>query len=139
MACHATVLTRLATPCPTSIVKLRRIAPIARWAATMLVALVVALAVPVSQLTTAQTVFEKCCCPDPAHCKCPSHEPATTRNPQLVDCHKTSHEVAAPQLPAFAQPVLAFVVPSVQRAALVPAPYAAAHPAPDPRRPDAPA
>ncbi len=133
--CHAFALTPLATPCPNGSVKIRRIAS---YCVTALVALVVALAVPVSQLTTVQTVTEKCCCPDPAHCKCPSHKPGPTQDPQLKDCHKTSHDVVAPMLPAFAQPELALAAPSVQIIALAHVPYVAAHAAPDPRRPEAP-
>ncbi len=135
MSCHARALTHLSAPCPNGSVKIRRISS---YAVTMVVAFVVALAVPVSQLTTVQTITEKCCCPDPAHCKCPSHKPDPTQDPQFKDCHKTSHDVVAPQLPAFAQPEIAFVAPSVQLLAFAPAPYVAAHAAPDPRRPDAP-
>lgn len=128
----------LAAPCPNSSVKIRRLAPIVNAAVTLLVAFVVALAVPVSQLATVQTITEKCCCPDPAHCKCPSHKPGPAQDPQLKDCHKTSHDVVAPQLPAFAQPEIAFVTPSVQFVAFAATAYVAAHAAPDPRRPDAP-
>ena len=128
-------MTPLGTPCPTPAVKVRRFAS---YATTVLVAFVVALAVPSSQLVTVQTVTEKCCCPDPAHCKCPGHKPDGTRDPQLVDCHKTSHDVVAAQLSPFSPPDLVLVAPSVQIVVLASVPHVAAHVAPHPRRPDAP-
>lgn len=115
--------------------KIRRIA---NAAAAMLVAIVVALAVPVSQLRTVTTVREPCCCPDPAHCHCPSHSPDPTGEPQLKNCHKVSHDVVAPQLPAFASPAIADAPRQAQVVAIAVSSIPAPHAAPASRRPDAP-
>ncbi|MEO8552157.1 MAG: hypothetical protein ABI678_19400, partial [Kofleriaceae bacterium] len=64
--------------------KIRRIATAA---ATVWVAIVVALALPVSQLRTVTTVNEKCCCPDPASCHCPPHSKDAPGCPQMKTCH----------------------------------------------------
>jgi hypothetical protein len=69
-------------------------------AATCIVAIVVALAVPVSQLRTVSTVVT-CCCPDPTHCHCPDHKPDHNKKPSMSACHKTQHVTAAAQAPAF--------------------------------------
>lgn len=69
-------------------------------AATVIVAIVVALSVPVSQLRTVSTVVS-CCCPDPAHCHCPDHKPDHNKTPSVRACHKTQQVTVAPQAPAF--------------------------------------
>lgn len=43
------------------------------WLSTVGVALIVALAMPVSQLRT-MSVVKACCCPDPSNCHCPDHD-----------------------------------------------------------------
>ncbi|HEY5952348.1 MAG TPA: hypothetical protein VIV40_42915 [Kofleriaceae bacterium] len=106
-------------------------------AATFVVAIVLAICVPVSQLHTVATKTE-CCCPDPDNCKCPDHKPDTSGQPSIRACHKTSQQFVAPVLPAF-------IAPEIE-VALVRGPVAIApafdhsdpHPAPAPRRPDAP-
>ena len=106
-------------------------------ASTVVVAIVLAICVPVSQLHTVGTKVE-CCCPDPEHCKCPDHQPDDSHQPSMRACHKTQHIYVAPVLPAFLPPVIEIaIVPDVVASAPVislPAP----HPAPSPRRPDAP-
>jgi hypothetical protein len=116
-------------------VKIRRIA---NAAAAILVAIVVALAVPVSQLRTVTTISERCCCPDPTHCHCPPQSPDPTGEPQLKNCHKVSHDVLAPQLPAFASPAIADVRPPAVIVAIAVTSIPAPHAAPASRRPDAP-
>jgi len=102
-----------------------------------MVAIVVALAVPVSQLRTI-SIVKTCCCPDPAHCHCPDHKAESSSQPSMRACHKTEHAVVAPEAPVFRAPAVAVaLVPSVTRLApdhVIPAP----HPAPPPARPDAP-
>lgn len=106
-------------------------------ASTIAVAIVLALGVPVSQLRTVSTRSE-CCCPDPERCKCPDHQGDESPQPTMRACHKTQQQFVSPVLPAFVPPTpeLAFVArPSAALPVFVlPAP----HPAPAPRRPDAP-
>jgi hypothetical protein len=116
-------------------VKIRRIA---NAAAAMLVAIVVALAVPVSQLRTVTTVSEPCCCPDPAHCHCPTHSQDPTHDAQLKNCHKVSHDIVAAQLPAFAPPAITNAPASGAIVAIAVTSIPAPHAAPASRRPDAP-
>jgi len=116
-------------------VKIRRIA---NAAATILVAIVVALAVPVSQLRTVTTIHEKCCCPDPAHCHCPTSSTDPSGEPQLKNCHKVEHDVVAPELPAFASPAIADAPVVAQVVAVAAISIPAPHAAPAARRPDAP-
>ena len=104
----------------------------------MLVAIVVALAVPVSQLRTVTTISERCCCPDPAHCHCPTHSPNPNGDPQLKNCHKVSHDVLAPELPAFSSPAIATVPTAAVVVAIAATSIPAPHAAPTSRRPDAP-
>lgn len=103
-----------------------------------MVALALALAIPVSQLRTA-SVEQACCCPDPAKCHCPDHDDdAAPAQPQLRACHRTTHLTISPTLPMFAAPALAILpAPSVARLTVIhaaPAPHAE----PPPARPDAP-
>jgi len=109
----------------------------AAWISTIVVAVVVALAVPVSQLRTI-SVVKTCCCPDPSHCHCPDHQADPSSEPSIRECHRTEQMAVAPELPAFHVPVVAVaVVPAVAILAIdhvIPAP----HLAPPPTRPDAP-
>jgi hypothetical protein len=104
---------------------------------TLLVAIAVAFAVPVSQLRTV-TIIKACCCPDPSDCHCPDHKADPSQQPSMRACHNTERAIVAPEAPAFAPPVVA-----VAAALAVPAPapdlgIPAPHPAPPPTRPDAP-
>jgi len=109
----------------------------AAWISTVVVAVVVALAVPVSQLRTI-SVVKTCCCPDPMHCHCPDHQADSSSQPSIRACHRTEQIAVAPELPAFRTPAVAVAaVPAVAIVVLdhvIPAP----HPAPPPTRPDAP-
>lgn len=126
-------LTARARQCSNRPVPLRRAIA---WVSTAMVAIAVALAVPVSQLRTI-TVIKSCCCPDPARCHCPDHKPDPAQ-PSMRACHNTERAIVAPQLPAFTEPAPAVVAaPALAVIAIahaVPAP----HPAPAPIRPDAP-
>jgi hypothetical protein len=107
------------------------------WVSTALVAIVVAVAMPVSQLRTVSIVKE-CCCPDPAKCHCPDHELESSQQPSLRACHNTEEAVIAPQLPVFSVAVAALAVVPAITAAVVEHPLRSPHPPPLPRRPDAP-
>ncbi len=101
-----------------------------------MVALVLALAMPVSQLRTV-SVEQSCCCPDPTKCHCPDHDGKSTQ-PQLRACHQTTQVTVAPTLPVFAAPLnFALPAPAVELVALFHASLAP-HAAPPPVRPDAP-
>jgi hypothetical protein len=109
----------------------------AAWISTVVVAIVVALAVPVSQLRTI-AIIKTCCCPDPTHCHCPDHKADSSSQPSLRACHNSERTIVAPELPAFPAPVagvaIAPVVAILSLDHAIPAP----HPAPPPTRPDAP-
>ena len=106
-------------------------------ASTIVVAIVLAISVPVSQLHTVATQTE-CCCPDPDQCKCPDHNGDESTQPMMRACHKTQQQFVAPVLPAFVPPAIEIVV-ALEEVAFEPAfKHSAPHPAPAPRRPDAP-
>jgi hypothetical protein len=109
---------------------------VATFATTTLVAVVVALAVPVSQLRMV-SVIHHCCCPDPDDCHCP--KPKSDHSAKTMGvCHGANDIVVAPQAPSFTptavaiadRPAIAAVAPSL--------PILAPHDAPPPTRPDAP-
>jgi hypothetical protein len=101
------------------------------------VAIVVALAVPVSQLRTV-SVIKTCCCPDPANCHCPDHTPDSPTQPSMRACHNSERAIVAPELSAFHAPAVAIVAtPALVVIALDHA-IASPHRAPPPTRPDAP-
>jgi hypothetical protein len=115
-------------------VRLRRLISAAT---TVVVAIVLAICVPVSQLQTVATQTE-CCCPDPDQCKCPDHKPDEGSQPVMRACHKTQQTYVAPALPAFLPPAIIDVA-RPEPIALAPVPrLPEPHPAPAPRRPDAP-
>ena len=106
-------------------------------ASTLVVAIVLAICVPVSQLRTA-THETECCCPDPDQCKCPDHQPDKSTQSKMRACHKTTQSFVAPVSPAFVPPQIVLAarpeVVAITAAFSLPAP----HPSPLPRRPDAP-
>ena len=120
--------------CPNGSVNVRRLATAA---ATIVVAIVCALTVPISQLRTISTVTT-CCCPDQSHCHCPDEKPGEPGCPAMSACHRQSHDVIAPVLPVFTAPTeVAFARPE-RAIALVAAPLRTPHAPPALRRPDAP-
>jgi hypothetical protein len=104
---------KVAFGCLDDLVTARRYAsPIA----TLLVAICVALAVPVSQLRMSYVTVE-CCCPDAARCHCPDQKPDPSKCPAMRTCHKWEHVTTIPSPPAFArsEAVVAIVQPRVIR------------------------
>jgi hypothetical protein len=105
--------------------------------ATFVVAMIVALAVPVSQLRTF-SVETSCCCPDPSHCHCPHDKPDHSTQPSARPCHRTSHEIVSPVAPAFVRVAVA-IVDQPPAATEIATEFATTLlDAPDPTRPDAP-
>jgi hypothetical protein len=102
----------------------------------VLIALLVGVTVPVSQLRSSDVVRDRCCCPDPEFCHCPIHDidaPSST----IQSCGKTSHLVIAPTLSVFVPPP----APAIAAIASAPAPelpLPAPHAPPDPARPPGP-
>jgi hypothetical protein len=108
----------------------------AAWISTLVVAIVVALAVPVSQLRTV-LVVKTCCCPDPDHCHCPVHSDSSS-DTTMRNCHNTERMVIAPEAPAFAAPVIALAPAPVAIVRTIAPAIPAPHQSPPPIRPDAP-
>ena|GEM_PF-1746828 len=99
---------------------------IATWISTVVVAIVVAVAVPVSQLRTVAVILS-CCCPDPDHCSCPDHETDHGSTPTIKQCHKSADTFESAVAPSVAIATRLELVPV--RAAIVlhhalPAPHA---------------
>jgi len=114
-----------------------RVRRFASYASTIVVAIVVALAVPISQLRTI-SVVASCCCPDPSNCHCPDHKPDHCPQSSMNACHRSQQTTVAPQLPAFEPPVLVATLAPV-RPVVPPAFFASLpHDPPSPARPDAP-
>jgi hypothetical protein len=102
-----------------------------------MVAVVVALAVPVSQLRTV-AIHHSCCCPNPDNCHCPDHKPDASGKTQIRACHSTTQIIVAPQAPAFMEPVLAMADAPARTLEAATHVMTDPHDAPPPRRPDAP-
>lgn len=109
----------------------------AAWLSTIVVAALVALAVPVSQLRTV-AILKTCCCPDPDHCHCPDHKTDTSSQPSMRACHNSERAIVAPEAPAFQPPMIALASAPVVTAFTIEASIPAPHRAPAPIRPDAP-
>jgi hypothetical protein len=107
------------------------------WLSTVGVALIVALAMPVSQLRTI-SVVKTCCCPDPSNCHCPDHDGDTSSQPSMRACHNSEQAFVAPAFPAFDAAVVAVAAAPALPAIAVAHSLLAPHPAPPPTRPDAP-
>jgi hypothetical protein len=110
---------------------------LARAASTLVVAMVVALAIPVTQLRLVDIV-KHCCCPDPDNCHCPPQKPDDSGQPAMRVCHDTSHAVISPEAPGFVAPLVAVVAPPARIAVAAPLALPTPHASPAPRRPDAP-
>jgi hypothetical protein len=109
----------------------------AHAAATIVVAMLVALTVPVAQLTTV-SIVETCCCPDPANCHCPHDKPDTSSCPTMRPCHRQMQIGVAPTLPGFQAPALVAIAPVVAMIELIHRDMPAPHASPVAKRPDAP-
>lgn len=114
--------------------QIRRLASIA---STCVVAIVMVLALPFAQLAVAAPTAPACCCPQPAHCKCPDHQRAVSLPPTVRTCHPAAHASSQP-LPAFAAPARTTVVAPARAVAIVAIPLAAPHVPPVLDRRDAP-
>jgi hypothetical protein len=98
-------------------------------ATTIAVALALSILVPIAQL---QTVADK-----PA-CWCPEHKPASPFDTTMRACHNSAPDLVQTQLPQFVSPALPSVMVPSEIVAIVATRLPAPHPAPAPRRPDAP-
>lgn len=67
---------------------------------TAVLALVMAIAVPVAQLRTVE-IDRTCCCPDPDECHCPGHDEHDDGAPAMESCHVTVVAIVAAGLPSF--------------------------------------
>jgi len=105
--------------------------------ATAIVAIVVAFAVPVSQLRTVSTEHH-CCCPDPDHCHCPVQKPCHGGESSMRTCHDWSTKTVAPQLPGFTAPAIVEIAAASATFVLPTLLPSVPHAAPAPARPDAP-
>jgi hypothetical protein len=104
---------------------------------TLVVAIAVVLALPVSQLRVV-TVQHQCCCPHPESCACP-HAPAPVGdNTSASACHHRTTLVVAPTLAGFAMPAPTVLAADEVRIAVVEHALTRPIAAADPRRPDAP-
>jgi hypothetical protein len=115
-------------------VLLRRIATAA---STIVVAIVLAVFVPVAQL---QTVAEAppCCCPNPKQCKCPDHKGGNSGQSTMRACRQAPDAVAPSTLSAFVPPAVAVAIAPAIIVSDAHVALADPHPEPAPRRPDAP-
>ncbi len=120
--------------CPNVVVILRRIATAA---STIVVAIVLAIFVPFAQL---QTVAEAppCCCPNPKACKCPDHNPGGDSQSTMRACKQAPDAVMQAQLSVFVPPAIAISIAPARIIGEAHVALADPHPAPAPRRPDAP-
>ena len=105
--------------------------------ATCVAAIVVALAVPVSQLRTIDVVTS-CCCPDPTNCHCPHSQTDPSKPTSLGACHRTQHEIVSPEAPAFVPTEVVAIAPPVRAPLPVIAALPEPHAAPPLARPAAP-
>jgi len=110
---------------------------IAARISAIVVAILVGLAVPVSQLRTVW-IAKVCCCPDPTNCHCPDHKADPTPEPSMRACHNSQQVIVAPEAPAFRAPAVAVAPVATATTVAIVYPIPAPHPAPPPARPAAP-
>jgi len=101
-------------------------------AISWMVAIVVGLAVPITQLRIANVV-KTCCCPDAAQCHCPKPKPGSDDNTSMKTCHDMSQIVVSADAPSCAL-VRGDVIPTSSaqseiQFACLPRPHAAPGPA----------
>ncbi len=114
-----------------------RIRKLATAASTIVVALIVALAVPVSQLRTI-AVVQTCCCPDPAKCHCPDHQPDHSKLQSIRACHKDVQITAPAPAPVAPPAVVAIELAPIRFVGVVEHALQSPHIPPDVDRPDGP-
>ena len=100
-------------------------------------AMLVMVAVPVSQLRTISVRVE-CCCPNPARCHCPEHATPFSGQASMKACHKSSEVVAGTLLPEFQAPRALTMHEPPRRIAIVQVPLRSPHAPPSPARPPRP-
>jgi hypothetical protein len=106
--------------------------------ATFVVAIGCALAVPLAQLRTFH-VEVKCCCPDPDDCHCPTEKQhRSSDGASMRVCHHSDQQIVAPQTPSFTAPAAIASGAPARAIVAIALPHDEPHPAPAPRRPDAP-
>jgi hypothetical protein len=105
--------------------------------ATFVVAICVALAVPVSQVRLVTTIAS-CCCPDPSHCHCPAEKPSRPETPAMKTCHHRSQEIVSPSAPLFVHATEHATDRAPRVIEVAVELRNDRHDTPDPRRPDAP-
>jgi hypothetical protein len=103
----------------------------------VVVAIVVALVMPLSQLRTVSVVVS-CCCPDSTRCHCPDHKAGAVGPSSMRPCHRTVDTYVAQHLPAFAPPLEFSEGEAPQIVNVEPSKLAAPHPSPTLDRPAAP-
>lgn len=104
---------------------------------SIVVAIIVALGLPVSQLRIV-TVVAACCCPDPTKCKCADHDKSKSEQPSMKACHNTAESIVSPQAPSFMAPVMAQATPPARVIELPVYTLRDPHEPPLPARPAAP-
>lgn len=62
---------------------------------SLTIAVIVMIALPVSQLRTTSVAIQ-CCCPDPTRCHCPDDKGGHGPQPTMKACHKSSPAFEAP-------------------------------------------
>ncbi|MBL0216732.1 MAG: hypothetical protein IPQ07_22985 [Myxococcales bacterium] len=110
---------------------------LALWVTTAFVALIVALAVPVSQLRLVSET-KACCCPDPRKCHCPDHKGGDPAQDTMRACHTEARLIVSPEAPAVAVPSILIVPATVVSFAPATFLLSSPHAPPPPARPDAP-
>jgi hypothetical protein len=104
---------------------------------SMIVAVIVMIAVPVSQLRTI-SVQTECCCPDGVKCHCSDHKDVPTGQASIKECHKKTNILASPSSPDIAKPVAIAAAPSSERILALEFPLTSPHGPPNPARPPGP-
>lgn len=104
---------------------------------SIMVAVIVLIALPVSQLRTV-SVFVECCCPDPTRCHCPEPGKPVPGQPTMSDCHKSGQIIAISAAAELQAPPLQVVPSPPRRALTVVFPVRLPHEPPSPARPPAP-
>lgn len=104
--------------------------------ASIALAVLVAVALPLGNLRT-ERVEIHCCCPSIERCKCPDHDTPPAA-PTMQACHRTLDTFSTPAIAAFVPPHRAATTVAQVVTVVAHAPLPIPHAPPTPRRPDAP-
>jgi hypothetical protein len=104
---------------------------------SMIVAVIVMIAVPVSQLRTI-AVQTECCCPDGVKCHCSDHKDVPTGQDSIKECHKKTDVLVSPSSPDCAKPVAIAAASASERIETHEFPLTSPHEPPNPARPPGP-